>query len=219
MYKFKVNKSSVKKNFSKEPLNKTKKKVAKNQAKVNAIGSMIEYHYYDNQPSRTLSLIGNVDNLLQVAEGDTSLTRTGLKITPTSAEFKIRTKAGPISADGALVRYMMVRDTQQETDTVPGTGDILETYGLRVLSPLSRLFRDRFEVIWDKVVTVSAEGAQGDTHYFSKKVRLPPSKPVYFNGATGNDIQRNGLYLVSITDKGTNSPLMFCEFRLRYADL
>lgn len=208
-----------KSNFSKESSYDNWKKNQKTASKVNDIGKMIEYHYHDNQPSRTLTLIGNVDNLLQVAEGDSSLTRTGLKITPTSALIKIRTKANALSAQGALCRYMLVRDTQQVSSTAPGTGDILETYGLRALSPLSRLFRDRFEVIWDKTVVVSAAGAQGDVQYFIKNVKLPASKPVYFNGTGSGSIQRNGLYLVSVTDEGTDSPAMFCEFRMRYADL
>ena len=201
---------------AKKPSNKSLQKAV---AKSNALGHMVEYYYHENQPARTLSLIGNVDSCIAVAEGDTSLTRSGLKITPASMLVRIRTKANSIATQGALARYMLVRDKQQVSDTTPSVGEIIETTGLRVLSPLSRLFRDRFDVLWDKVVKVSAAGAYGDVHYFSKFTKLPSTKPVYFNGTAGTDIQKNVLYLVSITDEGTNSPQMFAEFRLRYADL
>lgn len=157
--------------------------------------------------------------MVTVAEGDTSLTRTGLKITPTSALVRIRTRAGATSVQSALVRYMLVRDKQQISSTIPSTGEVVETYGLRVLSPLSRLFRDRFDVIWDKVQVISPVGQYGDVKYFDKYVSLPANKPVYFNGSAGTTIQKNGLYLLSFTDDGVNSPEMFCEFRMRYADI
>ena len=54
----------------------------------------VEYKFHGNQPARVLSTIGSVDNLNLIPEGDSSITRTGLKISPTSLLLKIRIRHG-----------------------------------------------------------------------------------------------------------------------------
>jgi Geminivirus coat protein/nuclear export factor BR1 family. len=190
---------------------------------VNDLKNYIEHHFVDNYPSRNFTTVGNTDNVTKVAEGDTSLTRTGLKITPTSLYLRGIIKVGAIGTPpvqdpiGGLVRMMIVRDKQQIGDTVPAMSDVVETAPLRVIAPLSRLNRARFEVLWDTVFKINPNSSNSVIH-FKKYLKLSSKRSVYYNGGANTDIQKNGLYIMMCCDDAVYSPSISYYYRLRFAD-
>lgn len=204
-------------------------KVAKTAYKALALAKtvtrQIEYKYHGNQPSRTLTTLGSVDDLTGIAEGDSSLQRTGLKITPTSLLMKIRVRHGndggspPIlDPQGCLSRIIVVRDMQQEADTPPAVTDLLISGTSLVMSPYNRLIRNRFEVLFDKTYKTNPN-ASNSVIYDTAYLKLSSKRPVYFNGASSTDIQKNGIYMFQVCDDAVYTPSTYIWWRLRFADL
>ncbi|AXH75781.1 MAG: coat protein [Cressdnaviricota sp.] len=185
----------------------------------------IEYKFHSNQPTRTLTTNGTVDNLSQIAEGDTSLTRTGLKVSPTSLLLKIRIRHGDDGATppvldprGVVSRVIIVRDLQQEADTAPAVTDLLVHGTSLVMSPYSRLYRNRFEVLMDKTYK-TCPNASNSVVYDTQYLKLSSKRPIYYNGGGSADLQKNGIYMFQLCDDAVYSPTSYIWWRMRFADL
>lgn len=192
---------------------------------VKTMGRQIEYKFHGNQPSRVLTTIGSVDNLNLIPEGDSSITRTGLKISPTSLLLKIRIRHGDdgvvppvLDPRGCLSRIIIVRDTQQESDTAPTVTDLLVGGTSLVMSPYNRLYRNRFEVLMDKTYK-TCPNASNSVIYDNQYLKLSSKRPIYYNGGAQTDIQKNGLYMFMLCDDAVYTPQAYVWWRMRYADL
>lgn len=216
---------SYKKNYRRKRYTKKTSSVAyKALSLARTMRRQIEYKYHGNQPSRVLQTIGSVDDLTQIGEGDSSLQRTGLKVSPTSLLLKIRIRHGDNGATppvldprGVLSRIIIVRDLQQESDTAPTVTDLLGGTSL-VMSPYNRLYRNRFEVLMDKTYK-TCPNASNTVIYDTQYLKLSSKRPIYYNGGAATDIQKNGLYMFQICDDAVYSPTSYIWWRLRFADL
>lgn len=217
----------------KRRFNKSKKSRKSNVSKVaykalalaKTTQKQIEYKFHQNQPSRVLTTTGAVDLITNIAEGDSSLTRTGLKISPTSLLMKIRIRHGDngltppiLDPRGSLSRILVVRDLQQDADTPPTVADVLVTGTVNVMAPYQRLIRNRFEILFDKCYKTNPNAAN-TVQYDSVYLKLSSNRPVYYNGTTANDIQKNGIYVLTMCDDAVYSPSLYYWFRMRFADL
>lgn len=185
----------------------------------------VEYKFHANQPARTLTTVGAVDDLCQIAEGDSSLQRTGLKISPTSLFMKIRIRHGNDGAtppvldpQGCLSRIIVVRDLQQEPDAPPVVNDLLIAGTNLVMSPYQRLVRNRFEILFDKTYKTSPN-ASNSVVYDTKYLKLSSKRPIYYNGSAATDIQKNGIYMFQLCDDAVYTPTSYIWWRMRFADL
>lgn len=204
-------------------------KVAKTAYKALALAKtmrrQVEYKFHGNQPSRVLTTLGSVDNLNLIPEGDSSIQRTGLKISPTSLLLKIRIRHGDdgsvppiLDPRGVLSRIIVVRDTQQESDTAPAVTDLLVSGTSLVMSPYNRLYRNRFEVLMDKTYK-TCPNASNTVIYDSQYLKLSSKRPIYYNGGAQTDIQKNGLYMFMLCDDAVYTPTAYVWWRMRFADL
>lgn len=163
-------------------------------------------------PSNIASTVGNVYGLTSMAQGDGGAGRTGNSIFCRSVNVKgvlnRNASAGTVSTN---IRVTLVCDNQQIGDGTPSYTDIYST-----ASPFSHLNANtvgRFSILHTKTYTLNND---------NESVRFDFNKPMRmhtrFNGATGTDIQKCGLYLWVFSDATTDVPTVTGEARLSYHD-
>ena len=107
---------------------------------------------------------------------------------------------------------MLVLDKQQIGDTPPAVSDILET--VSPLSPLATATVGRFTIMKNWFFTTDDTKSQTRIIECYKQFR-PHAK---YNGVANTDIQKNGLYLVLLSDQSTNTPRIDFTWKVGYHD-
>jgi len=147
-----------------------------------------------------------------IAQGDTSGDRNGLSILAKSlsGNFVIK-KHG--SDSFSVVRMVIVRDMQMPADQTTITGTTIFEDNA-VYSLLNRLTLGRFSILYDESFRLDDTGVQ--QHIGS--ISIPLNFHFRYNGTASTDIQKNGVYLLLITDENTYSPTIDFRFRTTYTD-
>lgn len=173
-----------------------------------------EVYKFDNTISSTTGSDSPfVSHLTDIAQGDGDAARTGnsLYVRSVSSHLTISQNA---SATFTRMTVWLIQDTQQVGDTNPAYADIFET-----ASPDTFLNTDtvgRFTILWRRSYCMSAAATEQFQINISKPLRLH----VRYNGTASSDVQRNGLYLVAISDNlvATNPPSIQGQIRVSYHD-
>lgn len=156
---------------------------------------------------------GAVHRWHDMSMGDSNFTRDGLSVLCHSIFLRFCVKMN-ITANSSSVRLIIFKDTQQIADTSPAVLDILET--ATVLSPLNRNTVGRFSILKDITLNVVENGKQS-TGVRKQYIRTP-GHHIRYNGATGLDIQRGGIYFLLISDQISAYPTIDYHMRLSYYD-
>lgn len=182
---------------------------------VKAIRGIInsEKKVHDISSSFEPTTTGTVIHLNPVSQGDTNTSRDGNSIL--AKYLGVRTRSIMHStATATYIRYMIIQDTQQVSDTTPTIGDILQD--VSVLSFYDRnLNVGRFKVLHDKVQNLDVINRWSGQLNFNCSL----NHHTKFNGTAGSDIQKNGLYLVLLSNEATGTkPNVTYESRFAYYD-
>ena len=171
----------------------------------------VETHIWDTTIGATVSSTGSVTHLTEIAIGDTKSTRTGSSVL--TKDFALRfTLQKNATAVGTVVRVLIIRDKQQISDTSPGVTDILNSADVN--SHYNAQLSDRFQYLSDQTITLDA-----DDVLIAKQFKLnPQGLHVLFNGSSGTDIQKNGLYLVLVSNEPTLTPTFNGISRFQFYD-
>nr|QKI29035.1 Cap [Lactuca sativa CRESS virus] len=156
---------------------------------------------------------GYVLNCQPVPIGDSTGQRTGNSILVRKLLVRTRiTKAS--SPTSTYIRYFILQDQQQISDTNPAFTDLLETPG-DIDSPLSNTFAGRFKILCSKTILLT-----NDRPSFHMERVFNMRHHIRFNGASGTDVQKGGLYLMMFADQAAaaNYPLLDGHVRLSYHD-
>lgn len=159
---------------------------------------------------------GVLTHLSGVAQGDAEGNRTGQSIYARSLSLRgqiISTSTTPVQ-----VRLLLIRDTQQIGDSSPSAANVLEVPD-QLDSFLTASTRGRFSVLWDKTFLVS--GNDTDRAKVWINVTIPMRSHIRYNGSATSDIQKNGLYLLNMsdsTDGAGTKPTLNLTARLYYHD-
>lgn len=162
-----------------------------------------ELHMNDITASGTVDYTtGAVTSLNQIAIGDDISQRTGQSILVKYLSFR-----GIVYRNSAnqneTFRIMVVRDKSNQ-GSAPTCADILQSTG-SAFAPLSNLdlqWKDRFEILYTRTLTVSATNAE---QVFKGYIRL--QKHVKFDGTASTDAQKDSLWFLIISDQtGANLP-------------
>lgn len=184
--------------------------VAKLAKKVESLIKQDEVKYQDINYGSTVSSIGTFELLNGITQGDGAGNREGLSITMKSVQV-----SGNFVVQDAYneLRAMLVLDTESHGST-PTLADLLEYTGSPVNSMISRVNRQRFVVLAQKIVTVDTNRPNVRFNLFRKL-----NHNVEYN-ATGNtavSIQKGTLWLVMVSDSSVSShPAIAVYSRLRY---
>lgn len=170
-----------------------------------------ELYKFDTAISTTVVNTGSVQNLCQIATGDTEVTRTGNSIFVRSVYVILNTSMSQ-SANNTLFRIALVQDKQQIGDTAPAITDVYE--GATPQSALYKATVGRFKILWTRTVPFSITGNQTAMIKKFFKCRIH----VRYNANTTADLQKNGLYLMMSSDEATNGVAVAGTARLSYHD-
>lgn len=202
------------KNKSSKPLSK---QVQENRTTLKKLTKSIEHKYYYNYWVSAALDSGAplVYSLTSLAEGDTSLTREGLKIKPEWIEGYINFRKNVDSVFEA-VRFLIVIDKQQEGDTSPTMADVLTTQSTYDLGLRSRVEPNRFTILMDRNIVLD-----NNRPYVRLNIKktLAKNLQTYYNGSTVNDIQKNGIYIMITGYNAVTYGNTSGEVRLRFSDL
>lgn len=217
-YKGKYGKNEYKKRpknmYYRRTVNKAYKLAKYAVSRLNAESNIIDTSHNGTSIGTTM----NIQLLNGTTQGDGNSNREGNSIRMKSVYLRLH---NILSQNAAAIfnvcRIMIVLDKQPNGAIFSGA-DLLENTGIPVASPYEKDFSARFEVLLDKVVTMSKTGNEG---VFYKKYINLGQKVRYneTNGGTIADINTNALYLCIVTNASSpNEPTFYTNVRLRFVD-
>lgn len=170
-----------------------------------------EKHHHTLNSSVTPSTSGSVISLHEIAQGDTDSTRTGNSILAKSLAFRFLINMNP-SATQTYVRILLIQDKQQIADTGPSITDVLHSASVQSLLLIQHI--GRFQVLHDQVVDLDNSLRTTKMTKLYKKLHTH----IRYNGSAASDIQKNGYYLMVLSNEATNTPTVFYNTRLSFYD-
>ena len=164
-----------------------------------------------NSGSTTSNSTGTLTLLNGFGQDDTASGRTGNSVLMRNVLVRLVFTQHP-TAISTQYRVMIVLDTQQISDTNPSVTDILES-----ANPLSTLKvgnAGRFKILKSWMFTTDDDKGQTKVINYYKDMRMHTR----FNGIADTDIQKNGIYLVTICNQATNTPTFDYYWKVGYHD-
>lgn len=158
---------------------------------------------------------GTITHVTAIGQGDGSGSRTGNSVLAKWLSIRAFAYVHGSATDTAI-RLMVVMDKQQQGDTAPGVADVLDTASAtyNYLAFLNPDQKGRFSILHDEIWTMNNVSKKD----LIKKVNIKLDKHIRYNGANTTDIQKNGIYVISISSEATNAPALKIEARLGYHD-
>lgn len=191
-------------------------KAAKALRKVNKLNRMLKPEIkYGTIPhnSQTVSSTGTTEgHLTGIAQGDTAQTRDGNQIHVISAEVRGHVYADAASSGVSVIRLILVRDKQQVADTNASFTNVFGTSNVDVLPYHARI--ERFQILRDQTFTLPVTGERVKSFHWKVKLNLP----VHYNDIANTDIQKNGVYLMAVSNEPTNMPVLYYTSRIKFYD-
>lgn len=169
-----------------------------------------EKKFHDVATALTISTTASASNLNGIAQGDTQSNRDGISILQNNLQVK-GTITKHSSSSSSFVRVVVLRDNQQVGDTNVAwtnifTGETMDSY-------LRTTTLGRYQIMMDRVIQLTSDKP---SVYIKKYFKL--DKHARYNGTAATDIQKNGLYLLLLSDESTNLPTSNLCSRLAYYD-
>lgn len=161
--------------------------------------------------STTAPSTGVMTLLNGFTQNDTASGRTGNSVLMRNVHLRLGFIQNA-AATTTTYRVMLFWDTQQVGDTNPAVTDLLETTS--PYSPLATANVGRFKVIKSWFFTTDDTKSQTRLLECYKDFRVHTR----FNGTANTDIQKNGLYLMAISDQAVNTPTYSYSWKVGYHD-
>ena len=161
----------------------------------------------------TMTTTGMVIPMTSIAQGDAVAGRTGNSIFVRSINMKVYFFLNP-STIGTVFRMAIIKDNQQLSDTTPTITEIYAAASPSVTAPLNVNTAGRFSVLksWFFAMDDSKTQFRLINHYHILRHH------VRYNGTSGSDVQKGGLYLVIWCNEATNAPTVQYDIRTSYHD-
>lgn len=160
----------------------------------------------------TTNNLGTITLLNGMAQNDTASGRTGNSILMRNVHLRLCFIQNTAAVQ-TTYRVMLILDTQQVGDTNPTLTDILENAS-NPLSPLATASVGRFKVMKNWFFTTDDTKTQTKLIEYYKQFRFHTR----YNGPTGTDIQKNGLYLITLCDQSVNPATFQYSWKVGYHD-
>lgn len=170
-----------------------------------------EMHHHIKASSGSITNSGTVLHLTDIAQGDNDAERTGKSIFVRNVFSRLAVEQHA-SATHTGIRMILFIDTQQVADTSPSVTNVLESTS--ILSSLNTETAGRFKVLKDWTFYVNDTSSTTRVIKYFKNLR----HHVRYNGTAGTDQQKGALYLLYLSDEGTNQPTLYWNIKLGYHD-
>lgn len=154
--------------------------------------------------------LGKVTPLHNLTIGDSASERTGNSILLKNVYLKVRLSWS--TTNGNQFKYWLIHDKQQQSDTPPTFGDIFNSRD--VLSMRNRDTLDRFSVLKQGLITQDSDRTVVDLSIYHEFAQ----HHVKWNGPNPTDIQKGGIYLVTVAANSVSPVVFLCDSRIQYHD-
>lgn len=196
-----------------------------------------ELKYFDTSLSyiNVADSVGSLQHITAIPAGTAESQRVGDSISVSAVDCLIRvgTTAGSTGAlpnGDEAVRFALVQDTQQVSDTVP-TVSVIMAQVSNPHNPLKQIETgiSRFKLLWISPVIQPARITASSTPV-ATLTALSPTQPnwafahvkcnikVRFNGSAAGDIEKNGLYVICWTNIAADTVDADGYTRITYTD-
>jgi len=168
---------------------------------------------------------GTAVNLTQIAQGDTQSTRTGNSVNITSITLLARwTRATDVTTpDNGLYRFAVVVDREQVADTAPTPGTVFSGSPIFFLPSLANLERFRIlylsPIIDGKMMLTDSDDTTVPTRPAIMQYNWTGNIKVGYNDTAATDIEKNGIYIMYITNEATDVIDVAGTARIGYTDI
>lgn len=182
------------------------------------IKKMIQIKYNDESLSTNIASDAPViTHVSAIGAGTDESDRVGDQLLAQSIHLRVQyTQAVDTTA---IVRTIIVIDRQQVGDTAPTFAQLLTSASVEQNLNLSTA--GRFQVLWDHTKVLMPLSADANIKYYiNKYIKLRKPVSIRYNGTASTDIQKNGIYLMQISDRAAaSSPVgQTGTIRLGYTD-
>lgn len=172
-------------------LKRKMKRVARGQ-----IRYMSEKKWFTAHTANNIDFSGQIDNLTQIPQGDTDLTRDGDQVRLTSFQLRANIRVGD---NTNTIRLIVFRWNDNNAVVVPAPADLITAISTGE-APLGAYQQDnvrsrRFNVLFDRLYSVDANNPQ-----VVLKIKKRMSSTINFNG--GGTGGRGHIYFMYISDSG-----------------
>lgn len=150
---------------------------------------------------------GSVTHLSSVAQGDGSQERIGLAISPTSVELRLNFSKHA-SATATTIRLVIYQ-------YVLGASTAITDY---FSSPAVTNFKANLRQYDTRTLKDMTINLNTDRPEVTRFIRVRMRGIIGYDGSAGADSQKNGLYLIMLSDEATNTPTVTGQARLFYKD-
>ncbi len=160
----------------------------------------------------TPAVAGIVTHLNVVAQGDAQEQRDGLQCHGVfmSLRYSIQNDT---AAPASITRLILFQDLRQEDSTNPILLDVL--LAADVMSQRSRVNPKRFKIYFDRTYNLTTTGKLVHTKVFNRKINVRMG----WLAAAGNTQNKNGIYLISMSNLAANLPTLRFSWRLWFTDM
>jgi hypothetical protein len=162
----------------------------------------------------TITNTGFITSLNAISQDDTASGRTGNSILLRNIAMRFKVEVNPAVTLDTSVLFMLIKDTQQTADTNPSISDVLNTLTPESLLNLSS--SGRYKILWRKTYMLTPASGGRPAIEIVKYFKV--YQHIRFNGTSGNDIQKNGYFLIALSSENTNYPTIVGSSRIGYHD-
>lgn len=206
----------TKKNLKSKPSSKasTSTQVASLATKVNNMMKAYqpELKVYDTYMSAQIISAGaHLKNLSLIPIGDGQSNRQGHQVSIKSIGLKSFVYWDASAPASGIVSVFLIQDTQQQSDADPTFADIF-SFPQTTLGILNRETIGRYKILYKKKIFQDGQKVVPVETYKSTNINIR------YNGVALGDLQKNGLYLVAVSESVVQLPRITYHLRLRYTD-
>ncbi len=178
---------------------------------VNKMKRNQELKFIDTSNTVSINSTGTVTPLTLSAQGNTTTQRVGLNISLKSLHFRIAVNLNA-SATFSNLRWILFR-AKQTDGVVPSVNDVLQS--VQYDSPADNTNRADYWFIKEGIIALDAAHVLVGRKYF-RKLNIK----VQYSGSTAVEasIKSNAIYLLLLSDEGTNTPAVDYYSRIRFTD-
>lgn len=211
------------------------KKVAKLQKVVRGITPEVKFFELTSTFPNISDTAGGVVHQSQIAAGTDITNRIADKVRIKAIRLQVRISTatasiGTTPTHEEFSRFILVQDLQQVSDTTPAASAIVQAPSLPQFPTPALDSNGRFRWLWvsplfqhARIATSSAVAAlttpltpsQSPVAFYTK---VKCDIPLIFNGTAATDIQKNGLYLVLLTNLAADTLDGDSNVRLDFID-
>lgn len=176
-----------------------------------------EVKRYDQSPNgATVPSTGTLVQLNQIAQGTGDSQRVGNRVYLRYLRFAAAIVQNPTTYTSGTVRFLIFVDTEGNPANPPTLANVLEfdTAGNGLVSPIDSDYTQRYTVLMDKRISVSATGPEELTFKKFRKLNVISS----WSGSSATAYDKHSIWLLMVSGVPADGPSVIYSSRIAFVD-